>query len=436
MAIGSIVGRSAKDILIHIKGDDKDFQTALKKSDASMSTFTSKMQQYGPMIGAAFVTAAAGFVAMSVKMAAAEEAVSRQTEALLKSQGVMWNNVSGELDSYMKQLEDLTAYNDTDLQQAFNTMIAAGMSYTEAIESMNTVTSMSFSLNRDLASMALLVGKAYNGQTGELSRYGIVLDESLDKTEKFAGLQQYVADNFADASDRADTFEGQMEALKNETSNFAEALGAELLPGLTDFVKLLVEGSEESASFATKLGEIIAIPFDVSAASIRLKPLEEELAMLKNIEAAGLLSASSEKRKHEIIIEMMQIQNGEWENRLNYINEFGRTEKEIQDISIENEEHELILMYQKMGANDAFLNTLRNELKTKEQITAEDVKQTAEIEKQLSMRQRATSLREQIRSGTSFTGLSGTAGAFVSGEAYTRTSGAFTITKSAVRSGL
>lgn len=386
-----MIGRSAKDILIHIKGDDKDFQGAIRNSDKSMGTFASKMQQYGPMIGAAFVGAAAGFVAMSVKMAAAEEAVSRQTEALLKSQGVMWNNVSDELDSYMKQLEDLTAYNDTDLQQAFNTMIAAGMSYTEAIESMNTVTSMSFSLNRDLASMALLVGKAYNGQTGELSRYGIVLDESLDKTEKFAGLQQYVADNFADASDRADTFEGQMEALKNETSNFAEALGAELLPGLTDFVKILVDGSEASGSFATKLGEIISIPFDVSTASLRLKPLEEELAMIKNIEAAGALSAEGEKRKHQVIVEMMQIQNGEWENRKEYVSEF----MDKQDQIIEKDEHEIILMYQKMGANEAFLNTLRAELEIKQTITQEDKEQLSLAEKKAAFLARPLSAKQR-----------------------------------------
>lgn len=384
-----MIGRSAKDILIHIKGDDKDFQRAIKNSDTSMGSFSSKMQKYGPAIGAAFVGAAAGVVAMSVKMAAAEEAVSRQTEALLKSQGIMWNNVSGELDSYMKQLEDLTAYNDTDLQQAFNTMIAAGMSYTEAMESMNTVTSMAYSLNRDLATMALLVGKAYNGQTGELSRYGIVLGDIKDKTEAFNKVQEFVADNFADASDRADTYEGSMETLKNETSNFLEAMGDPLLDPLSKFIRMLADGSEESTSFATKLGEIMAIPFDISTASLRLKPLEEELAMLKNIEAAGLLSASSEKRKHEIIIEMMQIQNGEWENRLNYINEFGRTEKEIQEVSIENEEHEIILMYQKMGANEAFLNTLRAELDIQNQINNA-------VQTELTMRERAAAAQKNI----------------------------------------
>jgi len=238
MVLGS-VGNSANQILIKIKGDDKDFQDSLKKSDKSMSSFATKAKAYGPMVGAAFAAAAMGFVAMSVKWAAAEEAVSKQTAALLKAQGVMWGDVGGELDAYMKQLERLTTYNDTDLQVAFNSMIAAGMSYTEAMNSMNTVTSMAFSLNRDLGSMAQLVGKAYNGQTGELSRYGIVLEEGLDKSEAYAAVLKYVADNFADASARSETFKGQIGNLNNQIHNVAEVIGTELLPPLTDFITII-----------------------------------------------------------------------------------------------------------------------------------------------------------------------------------------------------
>lgn len=320
-----MIGRSAKDILIHIKGDDKDFQGAIRNSDKSMGTFASKMQKYGPAIGAAFVGAAAGFIAMSVKMAAAEEAVSRQTEALLKSQGLMWNAVDEDLNAYMKDLERLTAYNDTDLQVAFNAMIAAGMSYTEAMESMNTVTSMSYSLNRDLASMALLVGKAYNGQTGELSRYGIVLDDTLSKTEKFAGLQKFVSDNFADASERTDSLEGQTEKLRNEMSNFAEAMGVELIPATTEFISALNSMGIAGQELGTTFGRFLTLPWDLPA------QLGEHVA---NMQTMNKLRKSGIDTEAELVSllrlqsdQIVDMSDAEFERKMSLMEIFGFTEK-------------------------------------------------------------------------------------------------------------
>jgi hypothetical protein len=206
------------------------------------------------MMGVAGAAAVVAITAKFVKMAAVEEVVSRRTAALLKAQGIMWEDVSESLDAYLKDLERLTSYNDTDLQESFNALIVSGMTYAEAIESMNTVTSMSYSLNRDLVSMAMLVGKAYNGQTGELSRYGIVLDKNLDQSQKFSALQSYVNDNFADAADRTDTLTGQMDVLKNSMFNVAEAMGVELMPdlisGLEDINKWGDEGGWQATSDA------------------------------------------------------------------------------------------------------------------------------------------------------------------------------------------
>lgn len=370
-----MIGRAAKDILIHIKGDDRGFQTAIKNSDSSMKKFTLKMQERAPLIGLGLATAAAGFVALSVKMAAAEEAVGRQTEALLKSQGMMWNTVSDDLNLYMKDLERLTAYNDTDLQVAFNAMIAAGMSYTEAMESMNTVTSMSYSLNRDLASMALLVGKAYNGQTGELSRYGIVLDDTLSKTEKFAGLQEFVAENFADASDRTDSLEGQMQTLSNETSNFAEAIGTELIPAITEitagFNSLGMSGQE----VGTTLGRLAALPWTVPKGLVDHAQLMKEVNKLQEegydteselIEKLGLHSSL-----------LTDITDKEFEHATNILTAAGYYEK--------------TLMLERSRAYG-----LENILRLEKDITSAKIEQTAETEKQLSLSQRAAQSQSSV----------------------------------------
>lgn len=367
MAFGSL-GKSANNVMIHIKGDSKSLDSAVNSSDRKLGSFASKAKAYGPMIGAAFAGAAVGFIAMSVKMAAAEEAVSRQTEALLKSQGVMWKSVSHDLNAYMKDLEELTAYNDTDLQMAFNAMIAAGMSYTQAMESMNTVTSMAFSLNRDLQGMALLVGKAYNGQTGELSRYGIVLDETLDKTEKFAGLQEYVASNFADASARTETLEGQMALLNHEMSNFAEAVGDQIIPPLTNMIQLMNKTGQSSDSLGTKLGTMITAPLAAS------KLFGQQIRAVLDIRKIRADGADTE----EEVVNWLGLQS----NRLNAINdaEFQRKMYLLEGMGYTEKAAQLELA-RAYGLSQEQL-TLQNTLALEQSRTQELTKQTKEIEKQ------------------------------------------------------
>ena len=155
MALG---GLGAKDILIQLKGDNKDFKNAMTDSDKSMGNLTNSVKKYGPAMAAAFAVGTAAFIANTVQMAAAEEVVNRQTESMLKSQGVMWSSVKNEVVDYINELERLTAYGDTDLQMAFNRMISSGMSYTEAMESMKMITDIAYTRNIDLVASAESLG--------------------------------------------------------------------------------------------------------------------------------------------------------------------------------------------------------------------------------------------------------------------------------------
>jgi hypothetical protein len=238
---------SKEELLVKIKADLRDYERNLSRAERKAQTASRRIRDTFSRIKMAALAAGAavtGFVATITKWAAEEEAVMRVTTSLLKAHGEAFEGMDEHIDRHMKKLEKLTAYNDTELQRAFNTLLAAGMRYTEALEAMNAVTSMAFSLNRDLVSMALLVGKAYNGQTGELSRYGIVLDENLDKTEKFNALMEYVSKNFADASERAKTLEGRLAAVNNQLHNIAEAIGAMIIPKALPYLESLAEHLE------------------------------------------------------------------------------------------------------------------------------------------------------------------------------------------------
>lgn len=247
-----MVGKAA-DVLVRIKGNHKNLDGAVDSSKGKLGGLKAAAVAAGPAIAAAGVVAAAGFIAAAVKMAAEEEAVTATTATLLKKQGVMWSEVGAETDAYLKKLERLTTFNDTDLQLAFNAMLATGAEYNTAMESMTTVTGLAAATGMDLETAGKMVGRALQGDVSILKRYGIEATATKD-------VMQVMNERFGDGSQQADTFEGQMRNLKNQLSNVMEAIGVELLPVATDLMSVLADGAMFILPSAVKGFKLLLVP--------------------------------------------------------------------------------------------------------------------------------------------------------------------------------
>lgn len=424
-----IGGLGAKDILIKLNGDNKDFKNAMADSDKSMGNLTSSVKKYGPAMAAAFAVGTAALIGMTVKMAAAEEVVNRQTESMLKSQGIMWSEVKGEVTDYINELERLTAYGDTDLQMAFNRMSSSGMGYTATMESMKMVTDIAYTKDMDLVAAADLVAKAYNGQASSLKRYGIVVENGLTGLEALNAVQAEVSKNFADAADRTETLEGKMELLTDATDDFKEAMGAELLEPMGNFVGLLAEGTAESEGFATSLGKLIAFPVKETVTAKEMEKLGIELHKLESIKER---SWEEDKRRAEVIFEMQQRINRVYVERDDFIKSTTELEKEV----TAEEESAYFVQLRKMGATNEYINSLKQQLKVERDITRE-----GEAQLSLAERRVAFDAKQSSRSGFSgvssstMSGLRDTAAAYAAGESYTRQSGGSTISYAGNKSG-
>ena len=426
-----MIGRAAKDILIHIKGDEKDFQGALKRSDTSMGSFASSMKSYGPVIGAAFAAAGTAAVAYSVKTALVHEQLSRGFENLAASQGK-------NADEYLKKIQEVShgTVSEVEIMQKANQAMLLGIDLDTITRMMEGAAVIAQATGQDVGymfeSLALGVGrqsrmlldnlgiivKVEEANQAYAESLGKTVSELTDAEKKTAFLNA----TMEGLNERTEALGGFTEdtttkvtKLKTVISDAAVAFGSELTPavdGTADaFIKLTGSGEE----WGTTLGRIISLPYAVPAGLMdhynRMKDINE-------LREDGL-DTESEFIEHlglhsSLLTEM---NDKEFEHATTILTAAGYYEKTL-----------MLERSREYG--------LSNILQLEKDITKEGQNQTKEIEKQLSMRQRATSLREQIRAGTSFTGLSGTAGAFAAGEAYTRTSGAFTVTKSAVRSGL
>jgi hypothetical protein len=103
----------------------------------------------------------------------------------------------------------------------------------DAIAAMPAAINLSIATGKDLATSAMLVGRAYDLGTNVMRRYGIVLSENL----KGQAALDAINNKFAGAAAaQMKTLDGQTKALKVSTEELANTLGSFLIPALKTLV--------------------------------------------------------------------------------------------------------------------------------------------------------------------------------------------------------
>ncbi|MCK5484890.1 MAG: hypothetical protein KAI86_01675 [Desulfobacterales bacterium] len=435
MAIGGLAGGAAKDILIHIKGDDKDFQKAIKNSDASMGTFAYSMGKYGPMIGAAFAAAATAAAGYSVKVAMLHEQLSRGFKELASSQG----KVS---DEYLKKIQEVArgTVSEVEIMQKANQAMLLGIDLDTIVKMMEGAAVIAQATGQStqylFESMAIGIGrqsKLYLDNLGILfdlnkahEEYAATLGKTasqLTETERTASFSAAAMGGLEERMIAVGGFtentSTQMAVLKTNMEDAAAAAGTKLLPALESVVgglNLIIEKSG-GAGAAGALAEMIAAPIDVAG--------------LFGTQIARLITINKLKKggidTEQELVSLLQLQSdqlndmtdAEFERKIYLMEGFGFAEKASK-------------------LEDARVWGLRHILDIEKEITTESEKQVILEEKKvayLAKYSQSEAMRAR-KAGISLGDLSGTSAAYAAGEAYTRTSGAFTITRAAQKSGV
>lgn len=183
------------------------------------------------------VTAAIGtMVAIGVSLVKSaiesEDAVNKLNIAL-KNQGVFSAQLSKEMQAYATELQRTSTFSDEAIirtQAMLTTFGLAGKSMKDATQSTLDLAS---GLGIDLNSAAMLVGKAFAGETGTLSRFGIIIDENIPRSERFAAAIQQINQRFGgEAANATQTFSGRVAILGNQFDDIKEKIGAQIIPVL------------------------------------------------------------------------------------------------------------------------------------------------------------------------------------------------------------
>lgn len=166
------------------------------------------------------------FVKDSVReFAESERAVSRLNNAL-RNQGFYSEEYSKALQDQARQLSRIAAVSDEAVLETQTLLTTFGLAGDQLSRTTKAALDLSAGLGVDLHTATLLLGKAWAGETATLGRYGIKLDETLQPAEKFAQLQQVIAERFGGrAQADAETFAGKITALSLAFGDLKEKIG-------------------------------------------------------------------------------------------------------------------------------------------------------------------------------------------------------------------
>jgi hypothetical protein len=250
---------------------------AKNKADAAIKQVDAGFKKLGNTIKTSALAQIASFAAVALairKMGAAfsdalraaqvqQDAINKLDQAL-KPLGATAAGVSQRLQEQASALQAVTTAGDETIIQG-QALIA---SFTRNEEEIKAATEAALNLSaatgQDLASAFLLLGKAAAGETSTLSRYGIILDEAIPKSERFSAALDQINQRFGgQAQAAAETYAGAIKQLGNVMGDAAEKMAEpiteseRLRDAIHDFTAEVKE-SESALSGAGALWEALA----------------------------------------------------------------------------------------------------------------------------------------------------------------------------------
>jgi hypothetical protein len=317
--------KTLEDLAAELKkveqAQDRVAKTA-KSSNAAFAGLAKSALAYGATLFG--LQASIRFVTESIALQAEQEKAVNQLNLALANQGNLLDGTSERLQEFASAQQAVTIFGDEAILGLQAQLAGYGQAEEQIIRSTKAALDFAAATGRDLRSAGDLVGKAFVGSTGELSRYGIVLDEGLDKTEKFDAVLDQLSTRFGGSAAAAtQTFTGGVQQLGNTFGDTQEAFGKFLgfltsngqqaFSGFTSVLErvakffsqdLIIALSEARARFSeflaawidgfAEIGDVLnRIPgIDIDTAALRLRA-EDQRVFAEELRATGDAAAQS-----------------------------------------------------------------------------------------------------------------------------------------------
>lgn len=226
------------ELLVKLTGDTKSLDGALDRTNKGLdkveksttktkSGFAGLFKAMMPAIGWGAVTAAVG--ASLVAFADAEKTVAKLRGQLSLMSGATEETVD-QFKKIATAIQEKQGLGDEDVMRGMMALTRTTNDYNVALKHTGTLTDFAAATGMNLEQAAVLLGRAYNGDTAALNRYGISLKDGIKGQEVMAEISKRFG-GIAEA--QANTLDGAYKRLTSSIGDLAEEGGRKLGPFFT-----------------------------------------------------------------------------------------------------------------------------------------------------------------------------------------------------------
>ena len=194
----------------------------------------------------------------SIKDALEEEKAYFRLASAIKVSGQNSEVATKQLMGLARAISLTSTSTHEDIQDAMASLTQIGRVSAEGMKKIiPVVMQLSRGLGVDLGSAAMLVGKAIEGNTGALGRYGIKIKETADPVQRFNTIIKELGERFGPmTAEMSKSASVNLAQIKNEFNELKEAAGAKLLQTFKDTIFGLSSMLKASAVMKTPIGDI------------------------------------------------------------------------------------------------------------------------------------------------------------------------------------
>ena len=233
----------SRTLKLSILADVDNLKKELDKGSKEVEGFGGKLEKFSKVAAAAFAAAAAAAAAYAVKLAVDGVKAAIEDEAAQQRLANALKNVTDATDTQIASIEKqilktslATGVADDQLRPAFQRLAIATGDLTKSSDLLTLALDISAATGKDVETVSNALGKAYEGNTGALTRLGVGLSATEIKTLGLEGAITTLSDTFGGAAaTQAETYQGKIARVQVAFDEAKETLGAALLPILEKF---------------------------------------------------------------------------------------------------------------------------------------------------------------------------------------------------------